>query len=269
MTTPRPQHPLDAVCACSHAAWLHTTRCVAQVPSLLSQMAFKACECARGLGEFRMTVPAHHTAAEWASRPRRLEEFTVKSVKDHGDSLEIHMSTGWTFVRSKADLGRDITVGETLWQETIQLTRITGLRDANGWLFRLTNEDLAREAREFSENMHRKDVVRLEQNRKKYAAWEADLPDWLQARIRRFRDAGGEKFLLEGWGYELIICQLADLFDRGLDDAADQLANDQGASGNQWDCAKLLARGRNEMGDEVGLLVPSGISPITGSADYS
>jgi hypothetical protein len=215
-----------------------------------------------------MTEP-HHTAEHWAQHSRRLEEFTVKSVKDYGDSLEIRMSTGWTFVRSKADLGRDIALGETLWQETIQLTRITGLRDRNGWLFHLTDQDLADEAREFSEKMHRDDVVRLEKNRKKYAAWEGALPDWLKVRIQRFRDAAGEKFLLEGWGYELIICRLADLMDQGREDEAEQLASDEGASGNQWDCAKALAAGRKKHGDDFAARVPAGLSPITGSADYS
>lgn len=211
----------------------------------------------------------HHTAEYWADCPRRLEEFTVKSVKDHGASLEIHMSTGWTFGRSKAALGRDIAVGETLWQETIQLTRITGLRDRYGWLFHLTDQDLADEAREFSEKMQRDDVVRLEKNRKKYAAWEDALPPWLKARIQRFRDAAGEKFLLEGWGYELIICRLADLMDQGREEDADKLASDEGASGNQWSCAKALAAGRKEHGDDFAVRVPAGLSPITGSADYS
>jgi len=213
-------------------------------------------------------VPEHHTPKGWAKRPRRLEEFTVKSVKDHGDSLEIHMSTGWTFIRSKSDLGRDITVGETLWQETMQLTHVTGLRDANGWLFRLTDEDLANESRQFSENMHRKNVVRLEKNRKVYAAQEDALPDWLKARIQRFRDAAGERFLLEGWGYELVVCRLADLIDQGRDDEADKLADEEGVTGNQWGCAKALAAGRREHGDAFAENMPAALSPLTGSADY-
>lgn len=215
------------------------------------------------------TIPAHHTPEFYASTPRREERFVVKSVKDHGDSLEINMSTGWTFLRSKADLGRNIEVGEVLWQETIKLTQITGLRDANGWLFQLSDQDLADEARKFSEDIRRKDVERLELNRKKYWAWEEALPPWLRARIQRFRDAGGEKFLLEGWGYELIICQLADLFDRGLEDEAEKLSEEQGVSGNQWSCGKALAAGRKTQGDDYAVLVPAGISPITGSADYS
>lgn len=215
-----------------------------------------------------MTEP-HHTAEHWAQRPRKVEPFVVGSVKDCGDGLEIHQSDGWTFYRSKAELGREIHVGEHLQLETMQLTRITGLRDANGWLFRLTDQDLADEAREFSERMQRDDVVRLEKNRKVYAVHEDALPNWLKARIQRFRDAAGEKFLLEGWGYELMICRLADLFDRGLDVEADKLASDEGASGNQWDCAKSLAAGRREYGDDFAVRVPAGLSPITGSADYS
>lgn len=201
--------------------------------------------------------------------PRRLEEFTVKGLKEHPNGVEINMSTGWTFFRSKEDLGRDLQVGETLWQETVKLTQITGLRDRNGWLFHLSNQDLADEARKFSEDLHRQDVIRLEKNRKKYAQWEQELPDWLQARIQRFRDAGGEKFLLEGWGYELVICQLAALFDAGDEAGAEKLSEEQGVSGNQWDCAKMLARGRRERGDEFAVLAPAGIAPITGSADYS
>lgn len=216
-----------------------------------------------------MTTPAHHTAEHWAQCRRSLDDFVVTRVEDHGDSVAITGDKGWTFGRSKAELGRDIQVGEHLQQETMGFSQVTGLRDANGWLFHMSDQDLANQAREFSENMHRQDVERLEANRKLYWQWESELPDWLQARIKRFREAGGEHFLLTGWGYELMICRLADLMDRGLDDEADKLASDEGASGNQWNCAELLVRGRSEMGDEVALLVPSGISPITGSADYS
>lgn len=214
-------------------------------------------------------TPAHHTAAEWASRPRRLDAFTVKAVKDCGDSVEILQSTGWTFCRSKADLRREIRVGDLLELETIQVTRIVGLRDANGWLFRVTNEELAEEARQFDADMRRREVEELERNRKRYAEYEAGLPEWLRARIKRFRDAAGEKFLLEGWGYELMICRLADLIDQGREEEADQLACAEGASGNQWGCAKALAAGRAKEGDDFAVRVPAGLSPITGSADYS
>ncbi|WP_373234000.1 hypothetical protein [Mycobacterium marinum] len=200
-------------------------------------------------------TPAHHTAEHWAQMSRHLEWFTVKSIQDQGDSVQINQSNGWSFSRSKASLGREIRVGERLALETVKLTQITGLRDASGWLFRLTDQDLADEARKFSEDLHRKDVERLERNRKLYAEHETNLPDWLK--------------VLEGWGYELMICRLADLLDRGLEDEADKLARDEGASGNQWDCAKALAAGRKRHGDEFGSALPAGLAPITGSADYS
>lgn len=211
----------------------------------------------------------HHTAEYWATRGRALDDFIVERVEDHGDRLALTGHKDWTFQRSKAELGRNIVVGEHLQQETIGFSQVTGLRDANGWLFRMTNQELADQAREFSENMHRRQVEDLERNRKRYAEYEAALPEWLQARIKRFRDAAGEKFLLEGWGYELMICRLADLIDRGRVDEADKLACDEGASGNQWSCAKALAAGRAEQGDDFAVRVPAGLSPITGSADYS
>lgn len=212
-----------------------------------------------------MTEP-HHTADFWAQLPRRVEWFTVKSVKDHGDNVTINQSNGWSFHRSKADLGREIVDGESLALETVKLTQITGLRDVNGWLFRLTDQDLADESREFSEQLRRDETIRLEKNRKLYADQEAALPEWLGDRIRRFRAAAGEKFLREGWGYELMICRLADLMEQGLEDDAEQLASSEGATGNQWDCAKLLVRAHRE---DVSDQVPAGLAPITGSADYS
>lgn len=215
-------------------------------------------------------IPQHHTAAFWESIPRRLEEFAVKRVEDSGvDRVVLTSEGGWSWAPLKSDLGREIHIGEHLVQETVKLTQVTGLRDAHGWLFRRTNQELADEARQFSEDLHRKDVERLAECRDKYSQWESDLPGWLQARIRRFHEAGGEHFQLTGWGYELVICRLADCFDAGDEAAAEVLSDELGVSGNQWDCAKSLAAGRKRDGDGYAVALPAGISPITGSADYS
>lgn len=214
-------------------------------------------------------TPAHHTAENWAARPRSVEEFVVAKVEDYGDNVALTSTRSWGFMRPKADLGRTIAVGERLQLETIQASHITGLRDDNGWLFRVTNQQLADQSRRFDEDLRRKQVVRLEQQRKLYAEREAALPEWLQARIRKFREKGGEEFLLTGWGYELVICRLADLFDRGREAEADNLASDEGVTGNQWDCAKALASARKQYGDGPALSMPAGLAPLTGSADYS
>lgn len=211
----------------------------------------------------------HHTAAFWATKPRTLRDFIVDTVDDGGGDRVTLCADGWCWAPRKSDLGREIQVGEHLQQETISFSQVTGLRDANGWLFRRTDQELADEARQFSEDIHRQSVVRLEQNRKLWAQWEEELPDWLRARIRRFREAGGENFLLQGWGYELVICRLAALLDAGDEDGADALADELGASGNQWGCAQALVKGHRIHGDQFAVAMPAGLSPLTGSADYS
>lgn len=120
---------------------------------------------------------------------------------------------------------------------------------------------------EFIEWLHGNRIEILERNRKRYWAMEQDLPDWLQARIKRFRDAGGEQFLLRGWWYELVICRLAAVLDTGDEAAARTLSDELGASMNQWDCALCLTDTYQLVGDVSD--IPAGISPLTGSADYS
>lgn len=213
--------------------------------------------------------PPHHTAAHWATRRRDLEEHVVRAVTDRGDSWEFSTESSLGFIRSKNDVPREFKPGDTFELETVNLSQITGMRADGEWIFRMTDEDLAAQARKWSEDYERRLSEELDANHRKYSRWESDLPPWLQARVQRFHKAGGVDFKREGWGYELVICQLADLLDQGRDDDADKLADERGASGNQYGCAKALAALRKTEGDEVGVLLPAGLSPITGSVDYS
>jgi hypothetical protein len=215
------------------------------------------------------STPAHHTAECWAGRPRHIETSTIKRLTDHGERYEITGSSGWTFLRSKADIGRELHEGDVYDLETCWGSNITGMRMDGIWLFHLSDEDLAQKARDDSAGYELRLSEELDRNHRKYSQWEAELPEWLKARIQRFHDAAGDKFKREGWGYELVICRLADLHDQGRTEDADALAKELGASGNQWDCAKALADLRAREGDGVGVLLPAGLSPITGSADYS
>lgn len=214
-------------------------------------------------------IPPHHTAECWAGRRRTIETSTIKRLTDHGDRYEITGSSGWTFQRSKADIGRELHEGDVYELETCWVSIITGMRMDGVWLFHLSNEDLAQKARDEHEAYERELSERLDRDHRMYERWEAELPEWLQARIRRFHTAAGDKFKREGWGYELVICRLAHLLDQDLDVAADELASELGASGNQFDCAQALARFRSTDGDRVAVKIPAGMSPITGSADYS
>lgn len=215
------------------------------------------------------TEPPFHTAEYWAKLPRRTEDCTVKSVTDHADSVQI-ATDSWGFVRSKSDLGRELRAGDTFVLETVNISMITGMQMAGVWLFHLTDEDLAQQAREQSAAFERQLSEELDRNHRKYAKWEAELPGWLRARIERFHAAAGDKFKREGWGYELVICRLAELLEQGREPDADALASELGATGNQWGCAKAIAEGRKGiLGDTVAVTLPAGLAPITGSADYT
>ncbi len=212
-----------------------------------------------------------HNPDAWAACPRTLTRYVVKECRDRGDSYEFSTTEHTGFVRSKADIGEAFTPGDVFELETVNWSLITGLRDAAGrWRFRMTNEQLAERSRQQSQEFHNHKVVELEKHKAEWWAIEEALPDWLRARINRFRDAAGEEFLLDGWGYELVISQLAVVYAAGDQDQVDALDVQLGATGNQHDCARLLAElhRRGHSPDEIAQ-VPAGLAPITGSADYS
>ncbi|OCH80976.1 hypothetical protein [Gordonia sp. UCD-TK1] len=212
-----------------------------------------------------------HDPEAWAARPRSLDRYVVKECRDRGDSYEFSTVEHTGFVRLKADIGEPFAPGDVFELETVNFSLITGLRDASGrWRFRMTNEQLAEQSRQQSQDFHNRKVVELEKHKAEWWAIEEALPDWLRARINRFRDAAGEQFLLDGWGYELAICQLAEAYASGDQARVDVLDEQLGASGNQHDCARLLAElhRRGHSPQEIAQ-VPAGLAPITGSADYS
>lgn len=211
----------------------------------------------------------HHDAAHWATRRRAIDRCTVRECRDIGDSYEFLTTEGTGFIRSKADVGAQLQPGVVFELETIGFSQITGLRVGGVWRFRMTDEDLAAEARKFSEDLHRRAVETLEVNKAAWWAIEEKLPDWIRARINRFREAAGEKFLLEGWGYELVIAQLAVLYADSDEEGADELCSEAGASGNQVNLARALAEAHKQGRDDLVAVSPSGLGPITGSADYT
>jgi hypothetical protein len=211
------------------------------------------------------------TADDYARRPRSLERYTVRRCRDLGDRVEISTEQGTGFVRSKKDIGLPLLeVGDEFDLETIQLSFITGLRDAAGrWRFRLTNQRLADDANAASADWERKKTIELERNMRRYNEIEEALPAWLRARIQRFRDAAGEQFLRDGWGYELVICRLADAMAAGDEDRVSAIDEEEGASGNQHGCARLLAQLHADGHDGDVVALPAGLAPLTGSVDYS
>lgn len=217
-----------------------------------------------------MSEHTSHDAEFWAARPRSIDTYTVREcVETERGDYQISTTNGIGFIRSKADVGAPLAPGAEFDLETVNISIITGFRVDGRWRFRLTNQDLAREARERTEAFRRKQVEQLEANKAKWWAVEQSLPGWIRARINRFRETAGEKFLLEGWGYELAIAQLAVAYAADDHVEVDRLARELGTSGNQHDFAKSLAAAHEAGDDEAIAQSVAGLAPITGSADYS
>lgn len=117
----------------------------------------------------------------------------------------------------------------------------------------------------------------LERHREEWAAREAALPAPLRARLENFR-ARGHNFDANGWGYELVVAELAVLYaqqDAAADDAVPledteeimAYADREGTSGNQHDFAKALARALVRNPEVLGETV-SALSPLGTGAYY-
>ena len=211
-----------------------------------------------------------HAAEFWAAKQRHLDWYTVKECRDRGDSYEFSTTDSTGFVRSKTAIGEPFEPGDMFALETVNFSLITGLMDRDGvWRFRLTDEDLAEQHRKSSQAFHDRKVVELEKNKAAWWAIEESLPDWIRARLNRFRDAAGEKFLLDGWGYELAVAMLAVAYADGNDTEADRIAREWGTSGNQHGMAQALANLHADGRDDVIANSVAALAPLTGSADYS
>jgi hypothetical protein len=218
---------------------------------------------------------------------RRLELVKIEKVQggaltwDNGFSLGIH-----AFPEEFREL---VQVGTSFVMETIGFARVTGMalvldRDRHEptpnpghWLWRLSDQDLEDQSRQRREEHLRTCQQQWEENHDDWAAREARLPDPLRRRLGRFRINGGHAFEIEGWGYELIVSELAVLYaTSNLEDSEEisAYAAAEGTSGNQHDFAKALAQGLIESNvfPEVADAIAnarSALAPLTGDNDYS
>lgn len=228
-----------------------------------------------GVGDFRHgeylgpdTEPGTYRLHTFDQKARSARRFPLTKLSS-SDTLEwiTFQAGGEGFSRRAADLSRTPHVGDELFLETINYSLVVGLRDKDGWLFRQSDQQLGDERAEQNRKWDQERRDTLEKCRGRWQEIEDGLPDWLQARLARFRTAGGEAFELDGWGYELTICQLAAMYLADDTDAIRELDGAAGCSGNQHSCAKALAE-LHRRGDSIDR-VPAGLSPLTGSADYA
>lgn len=198
---------------------------------------------------------------------RRITETVTITKLDVGG---ITMSSGWSTGPSEAVRAR-LSVGKEVNVETRGLSLITGWLIDGEWVERKSDEDLTRERAEMVARFARERRERLDENRDAWQARTDALPNWIRARIESFRDAAGEQFDLDGWGYELVVAELAVMYaaaDLAETPAISDYASSEGTSGSQHDMARALARAHQESPDQSLAGTVSALSPITGSADY-
>ena len=137
--------------------------------------------------------------------------------------------------------------------------------------FHKTEEDLENDRLEHRRKMYEDHERLLEEKRSEWIRREARLPQPLVDRLNNFREkAGIVTFNREGWGYELVISELAVLYSlSGGEDteAVMDYARREGTSGNQHDYAKALARLLSEAPEKVSETI-AGLAPLGVGAYY-
>lgn len=160
-----------------------------------------------------------------------------------------------------------LVVGDEFELETRGFSQITGVRLDGEWIMRKSDQDLERDHAKFREDWHAKQVANLEKNRASWLERENALPKWIKDRLDTFHERGGEVFEIEGWGYELIIAELAVLYreSNGEDSPSiNEYAALHGTSGHQHSTARLLARAADDdsLANTVSALRPLGAHPF-------
>jgi hypothetical protein len=196
---------------------------------------------------------------------RRVEQQTVVKIEPRADGgAWVTGSSGWT-AGAPASVAARLGVGSTYGLETRGFSMVTGWRINGVWVDRKSDADLDREHAETMARIERDRRERLEANRQGWTVRSAELPGWLRERLDVFRDRGGEHFETDGWGYELVVCELAAMYyadDFQDTDRINAYAEREGTSGNQHDCAKALARAHHQGLSLAG--TASALTPLTG-----
>lgn len=215
----------------------------------------------------RFTAEFWQGAKRAMSPQRKIDRITRRDE----DWLQFQLDNGDALMKRETELDIRPHVNERCYVETVQGILVTGLFLADkGWAFRLDAEQIAQQVRSTAELNYQRRVNDLAENREGFEIREAALPDWIKARVEHFRALGKESFELNGWRYELAICELAAALDGGATqeqfvDLAERLA----ASANQVQCAAALVACRAKHGDEAIHSVPAGMAPVNGKLDYT
>lgn len=183
---------------------------------------------------------------------RKLEAVTIKF--NEGRSIVSERGWGCSVTEEIAAL---LPVGKTAIQES-RNGRISGWVIDGKWYDRQSDQDLDRFNQKLKEKITDDYRAYYENNKDRWEAEEAVLPDWLRDVIEESRKADPEFDTAPlGWGYVLTIARLAELYyDMGeiiLDkdvfsvrshepELISKIAREEGTSGNQHSVALGVAK---------------------------
>jgi hypothetical protein len=181
---------------------------------------------------------------------RQLQAQWVKAKSEGA----ITGTTGWT-AGAPAEVLELLDVGAPYILETRGFAQVTGWIINGRWLARKSDQDLARQLEERREASRRYQETYVAENRDDWTRREAALPEWIAQRIRAFHENPEFEAEPMGWGYELIVCELAvmyaamgnDILDKTTftitdSDEIDTFASANGTSGTQHAFALALAK---------------------------
>lgn len=205
---------------------------------------------------------------------RDYRAYTVEKLNEYegSDSVEV-LTTDHTGFGVTKEQAQSLQPGTVFVMETVNGSRVAGVKVAGKhvWLFRKSDQDLEREHQEFVAKFEQERRERLAANREDWQRRQDALPDWVKARLLSFHSYGGEKFMVDGWGYELIVAELAVLYvEHEYDDTEEihEYAEKYGTTGNQHEIAKALAKMHVAEPEKLLLNSPSALTPLTGEPLY-
>lgn len=175
---------------------------------------------------------------------RRIEAFTVKSLGT--GSVATTDSTGFGVPEYVMPM---LEVGKEYYLELYKFNDIAGILvpETGEYLFHRTDEYFAISLQKYIEESDRKRKEYYLANKEDWLKRTQALPPRYRTRIERFlaKNEDGFKEKGMGWGYELIICELAVLYEAGFKDentVIREYSRKHGTSGNQHDVAKAWAK---------------------------
>lgn len=184
---------------------------------------------------------------------RRLVQFTVKKLtppREEGGYYTLVMEKDWTVPQVPPEVGDRLLMSlltDVLEYEVVGISRIVGWKRNGQWISRSSDQDMQLEDELLQEAIEQERRDMLQENREDWTQREQALPDWLRPRIEYFREVGGKHFEMNGWGYELVVAELAALhFEEASEEEIAAYEERIGSTGHQYSSGQTLAKMHRE-----------------------